>query len=80
MKSNYDIAIEVLQGKWNNGTERKRLLTEAGYNYEAIQSIVNSLIKDGYTPESVEVHTEQKILEVDFDPEKYQGIMINIIV
>lgn len=40
-KSNEEIAREVLAGKWGNGAERKKRLTAAGYNYAAIQKIVN---------------------------------------
>lgn len=43
-KSNDELAREVLDGKWGNGADRKRRLTEAGYNYDAVQSIVNSLV------------------------------------
>ena len=42
-KSNEEIAKEVLEGKWGNGEDRKKRLTEAGYNYNEIQSIVNKL-------------------------------------
>ena len=38
------IAQEVIAGKWGNGSERKRRLTQAGYNYRKIQRIVNKLI------------------------------------
>jgi LysM repeat protein len=41
-KSNEDLATEVIQGKWGNGEERKRRLTEAGYDYAAVQAIVNA--------------------------------------
>lgn len=41
-KSNEEIANEVIAGKWGNGVEREKRLTEAGYNYNAIQSIVNA--------------------------------------
>lgn len=44
-KSNKEIAKEVLEGKWGNGDERKNKLTKAGYNYNAIQKIVNKLAK-----------------------------------
>lgn len=44
-KSNYDIATEVIAGKWGNGTERKNRLTEAGYDYTAIQKIVNERLR-----------------------------------
>ena len=40
-KSNEEIAEEVIQGKWGNNPERKQKLTDAGYDYSAIQSIVN---------------------------------------
>ena len=40
-KSNEEIATEVIQGKWGNGTDRKNRLTKAGYDYSVIQSIVN---------------------------------------
>lgn len=43
-KSNEEIAQEVIAGKWGNGEERKQKLTEAGYNYQAIQDIVNSIV------------------------------------
>lgn len=44
-KSNEEIAKEVLAGKWGNGSERKRKLTQAGYNHLIIQSIVNKLVR-----------------------------------
>lgn len=40
-KSNEVIANEVIAGKWGNGVDRKNRLTSAGYNYDAIQDIVN---------------------------------------
>lgn len=43
-KSNKEIAQEIIQGKWGNGEERKKKLEEAGYDYEAIQKIVNQLM------------------------------------
>lgn len=45
LKSNDEVAKEVLAGKWGNGEDRKKKLTAAGYNYEAIQKIVDSLVK-----------------------------------
>lgn len=40
-KSNETIAQEVINGAWGNGEDRKNRLTQAGYNYNVIQSIVN---------------------------------------
>lgn len=44
-KSDEQIAKEVVQGKWGNGTARKKALEAAGYVYSAIQKIVNKLLK-----------------------------------
>lgn len=43
-KSNTEIAKEVIEGKWGNGYTRKSRLTKAGYDYEAVQSIVNQML------------------------------------
>lgn len=40
-KSNEELANEVIQGKWGNGQDRKNRLINAGYNYQAVQNIVN---------------------------------------
>lgn len=40
-KSNDEIAREVLAGKWGNNPERRERLQAAGYDYNAIQAIVN---------------------------------------
>lgn len=41
-KSNEEIAEEVKAGLWGNGEDRKNRLTAAGYDYNAIQNIVNA--------------------------------------
>jgi GH25 family lysozyme M1 (1,4-beta-N-acetylmuramidase) len=43
-KSNTEIAKEVIEGKWGNGYTRKNRLTKAGYDYEAVQAIVNQML------------------------------------
>lgn len=40
-KTNEQLADEVIRGEWGNGAERKNRITAAGYDYKAIQSIVN---------------------------------------
>lgn len=40
-KSIQVVAKEVIDGKWGNGDERKRRLTNAGYNAAAVQAEVN---------------------------------------
>lgn len=42
-KSVSEIAKEVLNGKWGNGSERKTRLEAAGYNYAEIQKAVNAI-------------------------------------
>jgi hypothetical protein len=43
-KSNEEIAKEVIAGKWGNGENRKKALTKAGYDYDAVQKKVNELL------------------------------------
>lgn len=46
-KSNEEIADEVIAGKWGNGQDRKNRLSAAGYDYRAIQDIVNKKLGGG---------------------------------
>lgn len=39
------IAREVIAGEWGNGADRKKRLTAAGYDYEAVQKAVNNLLR-----------------------------------
>lgn len=43
-KSVEEIAKEVVAGKWGNGSERKKKLEAAGYNYAEVQKWVNYLL------------------------------------
>ena len=91
MKTNQEIAKEVIAGNWGNNEARRTALTEAGYDYDSVQSIVNALLsnpsiadstkadREGTVPDT-ETELAMKILEVDYDPEIYGGIQINIIV
>ena len=40
-KTTDQIAEEVIAGQWGNGSYRKKRLTAAGYNYDAVQKVVN---------------------------------------
>lgn len=44
-KSNEEIAKEVIAGKWGSGNDRRQRLSNAGYDYKAIQSIVNDMLR-----------------------------------
>lgn len=84
MKSNLEIVQEVLAGKWGNGEQRRISLTNAGYNYEAIQYLVNKVvrgenisapeIKDPKSPEST-----ARLLNVEVDLSKYDGVTLVIV-
>lgn len=39
-----ELAKEVIQGKWGNGSERKQKLTKAGYDYQTVQAEVNKIM------------------------------------
>ena len=40
-KTTDQLADEVIAGQWGNGSDRKNRLTAAGYNYDAVQKVVN---------------------------------------
>lgn len=40
------VATEVIRGIWGNGEDRKARLTEAGYDYQKVQDLVNSKMKN----------------------------------
>ena len=52
-KSNEEIANEVINGAWGNGEDRKKRLTDAGYNYTVVQAIVNKKMAAEKKPASV---------------------------
>ncbi len=52
-KSKEEIADEVIAGRWGNGQDRVNNLTNAGYDYNTIQDIVNQ--KLGYQKETIYV-------------------------
>lgn len=75
MKTNQQVAAEILMGKWGNGEERKKRLWDAGYNYNAIQSIVNALVAGQAYPTEVETEefriTGTETMKVEVDITKY---------
>lgn len=49
-KSNEVIADEVIAGKWGNGADRQARLKAAGYDYNAIQAVVNAKLQPKTAP------------------------------
>ena len=43
--------MEIIEGKWGVGAERKRRLTQASYDYSVVQKRVNELLKIKSTEE-----------------------------
>lgn len=52
-KSVEELAKEVWEGKWGNGSERKERLTAAGYDYAAVQAAVNAMAKGQTSAQTV---------------------------
>jgi GH25 family lysozyme M1 (1,4-beta-N-acetylmuramidase) len=48
--SNEEIADQVIAGAWGTGIIRKRRLINAGYDYDAVQAIVNEKLKANKEP------------------------------
>lgn len=61
-KSLEEIAKEVLSGKWGNGDDRKKRLTEAGYNYNAVQTKVNELVSKPTTPKKTVEEVAKEVI------------------
>lgn len=58
-KTNAEIAHEVLEGKWGNDAERKKRLEAAGYDYNAVQALVNKLVAE-QKPQSTKTYYKVK--------------------
>lgn len=87
MKTNTELAHEVLEGKWGNGQDRRQRLTSAGYSYEAVQSIVNALVKDRDSKheqdqlvENTVETVDNSVLKIDIDLTRYKEVELNIII
>lgn len=63
-KSNETLADEVIAGRWGNGAERKEKLEAAGYNYSAVQSIVNK--KMGVSPKKSVEELANEVIRGDW--------------
>ena len=64
LKSNEEIANEVIAGKWGNGNDRKVKLSNAGYNSSAIQKIVNEKLLGSTPTEKPKKSNEELAQEV----------------
>lgn len=67
MKSEVEIAREVMQGKWGTGKDRENKIWNAGYDYNTVQAMVNKMVKTG-----------KPIKEVEIDTRDCCGVVINM--
>lgn len=63
-KTNDELANEVIAGKWGNGADRKTRLTNAGYDFSAIQDIVNEKLLGNKTSSKPSKTIEELAREV----------------
>ncbi len=63
-KSNETVAQEVLQGLWGNGQDRYDNLTNAGYDADHIQDLVNSMLNGDSTGNSTSTDLDSVAQEV----------------
>lgn len=67
MKTKYQLALEVINGEWGNGDERKEKLTSAGYNYDEVQTLVNEILEyeggiEGTITVEVDLNTTKRVV------------------
>lgn len=70
------VAHEVLDGKYGNGNDRVKALTEAGYDYNVIQNRVNELVAEL----EEEQKTEEKPVESVKEEPKPEEIPLEVMV
>lgn len=75
-KSIEELAREVIAGKWGNGDERKKRLTEAGYNYADVQKRVNEILKEEST--YLKVDGVKRALNMRTSPSMDANIILTI--
>ncbi len=76
-KTEKEIALEVIDGKWGNGDERIVKLTNAGYNASSIQRLVNQILKENIVTEEPVKEKPKEITEITIDLKKCGALIIN---
>ncbi len=62
-----ELARQVLDRKWGNGTERKRRLEAAGYSYDEVQKKVNELVAKMSTGKPTTPPTSEELTAAEID-------------
>lgn len=55
-----EIAHEVINGVWGNGTTRKKALEEKGYNYSEVQKMVNEILNGSANKVNNQIPSNEK--------------------
>jgi len=55
-----ELAKEVINGQWGNGDDRKNHLTNAGYDYSAVQKRVNEILNGGAAKPSTPSQSQEQ--------------------
>ncbi len=85
--ANLAAAYDVLAGKYGDGEARRINLAAAGYDYDAVQSLVNALCK-GYGPVANDVMNGKygndaarryNLIRAGYDPDQVQNLVNNMI-
>ena len=75
MKTDIEVAHEVIEGKWGTGQERKTKLINAGYNPETVQAIVNAILNGTH----VDTSTVGETVTFNVYKNKVSKVIINLI-
>ena len=59
VKTVTEIALEVLEGKWGGGMERREALIAAGYDYDEVQKAVDAIVREKNSPRTFTVTLRQ---------------------
>lgn len=90
-KSVSQIAREVIDGKWGNGSRRKKLLAEAGYDPKTVQAEVNRILGIGQkSPADIAkeviagkwgngIERKLRLKKAGYDPAEIQNIVNQIL-
>ena len=88
-KSINELAHEVISGLWGNDEDRKNRLTDAGYNYDAVQNRVNELLSKKSNEEIAnevinglwgnDEDRKNRLINAGYDYDAIQNIVNNIL-
>ena len=67
MKSEVQIAEEVIAGKWGIGKDREDRIRKAGYDYNQVQAYVNRIVETGLP-----------IKEITIDSKECSGLVVTV--